>query len=196
MCEFDEPLVCFPCRCCGVSNNEGLSRYFNLSGKSTIAGTIAQLASTTHLPLDPGGIPLSTPPASYPGLSPNTPFTLTAETDIDDCFIFPDTPANSVPLDTRTQPERLCAKFHHPETKLNLEVLTTEPSFQFYTGKYVDLPAQADGTPARVRNAGFCVEPGRYVDAVNREDWRGQVVLKKGEVYGSKIVYVAWKGEQ
>ena len=43
---------------------------------------------------------------------------------------------------------------------------------------------------------GFCVEPSRYVDAVIREEWRGMVLVKRGEVYGSKIVYRGWKAEE
>ena len=42
---------------------------------------------------------------------------------------------------------------------------------------------------ARKPRSGFCVEPSRYVNAVNVPEWKGQVILKKGEVYGSRIVY-------
>lgn len=83
---------------------------------------------------------------------------------------------------------------YHPETKLHLEVLSTEPSFQFYTGIYIDVPA-VDGVEARGQLAGFCVEPGRYVNAVNTEEWKEQVVLKKGEKYGARIVYKGWSDE-
>lgn len=31
------------------------------------------------------------------------------------------------------------------------------------------------------------------MDAVNREEWRGMVVVGRGEVYGSRIVYRGWK---
>lgn len=75
-----------------------------------------------------------------------------------------------------------------------MEVLSTEPAFQFYTGKHIDVPA-SEGVPARVSRAGFCVEPSRYVNAVNVEEWRGQVVVKKGEVYGSRVVFKAWCDE-
>jgi len=43
------------------------------------------------------------------------------------------------------------------------------------------------------------VEPSRYVNAINVPEWRNQVVLKKGQVYGAQIVYRgwedAWRGE-
>lgn len=77
-----------------------------------------------------------------------------------------------------------------------MEVHATDPAFQFYTGKYIDVPAAKteDGTevPARGARSGFCVEPSRFVNAVNVPEWKDQVLLKKGEVYGSRIVYKGW----
>ena len=75
---------------------------------------------------------------------------------------------------------------------MHLEVLTTEPAFQLYTGKYIDVDA-VDGTPARKARAGFCVEPSRYINAVNVTEWRNMTVLRRGEIYGSRIAYNAWK---
>lgn len=46
--------------------------------------------------------------------------------------------------------------------------------------------------PAKGPRAGIAVEPSRYVDAQRRE-WRGQCLLKKGEVWGAKSRYRAWK---
>lgn len=71
-----------------------------------------------------------------------------------------------------------------------------QPSYQFYTGIFVNVPeitsATGEKVPARNPFAGFCVEPSRYVNAVNVPEWKEQVVLKKGEVYGSRIVYRGW----
>lgn len=102
-----------------------------------------------------------------------------------------DTPG-SVPIDTRGAPLTLLVAARHPDSGIHLEVWSTEPAFQFYTGKYVDVPA-VGGVPARGARAGFCVEPSRWVNAVNVPEWKNQVVLKKGETYGARIVYRAWK---
>lgn len=164
--------------------------YFNLSGNPTIEGTSVTLGSNQHLPLRDDGIPTGGKPQSYPGIEQNKPFTLGAsEPDVDDCFVFP-TPPNSIPLDTRSSPLKSLVKAYHEKTGIQLEVLSTEPAFQFYTGKYIDVPA-VQGVPARSARAGFCVEPSRWVDAAGREEWRGQVLLKKGDVYGSRTVYKA-----
>jgi aldose 1-epimerase len=113
------------------------------------------------------------------------------EPDIDDCFIA-NTNASSVPIDTRELPLQKVASFYHPESKIHLEIETTEPAFQFYTGKYIDVPA-VDGLPARGPRSGFCVEPSRYVNAINVPEYKSQQLLKKGEKYGSKIVYRGWE---
>ncbi|CCU81450.1 aldose 1-epimerase [Blumeria hordei DH14] len=164
--------------------------YFNLSGEATIDGTIVSLCTEKFLPVTHTGIPISLDPLSFPGVVANEPFTLTS-VNIDNCFIVDPSASCQIPLDTRSSPLRCLVSAHHQVSGIRLEVLSTEPAFQFYTGKYIDVPAVGD-TPARGPRSGFCVEPGRYVDAVNRQEWKNQVVLKKGQTYGSRIVYRAW----
>ncbi|PQE28223.1 aldose 1-epimerase protein [Rutstroemia sp. NJR-2017a BBW] len=167
-----------------------LTRYFNLSGKPTIEGTQVTLCTNSYLPVDDGGIPTSGP-KPYSSVQTDKEFTLgPQDPDIDDCFVVN---PNSTPstLDTRSSPLTKLVQAYHPETGIHLEVLSTDPAFQFYTGKYIDVPA-VEGLPARGARSGFCVEPSRFVNAVNVEEWRGQVLLKKGEVYGSRVVYKAW----
>lgn len=48
------------------------------------------------------------------------------------------------------------------------------------------------GVPARGARAGIAIEPSRYVNAVNVDEWKQQVVLKKGETWGSKSRFTAW----
>ncbi|KAB5545775.1 galactose mutarotase-like domain-containing protein [Coniochaeta sp. 2T2.1] len=165
--------------------------YFNLTNNPTIEGTVVTLVTNTYLPVDDGGIPTSGP-ASFSKVEGGKAFTLGAqEPDIDDCFVINEA-SDKVPIDTRSQPLRKLVEAHHPDSKVHLEVLSTEPAFQFYTGKYIDVPAVA-GLPARGARSGFCVEPSRYVNAANVEEWKGQMLLKKGEKYGARIVYRAWK---
>lgn len=163
--------------------------YFNLSNNPTIEGTHVTLCTDKYLPIDATGIPRGNI-SSYPGT--DKPFTLgTNEPDIDDCFVI-DTEASAVPLDTRTRPLRMLAKLHHPSTGLNLEISSSEPAFQFYTGKYVDIPA-VEGAPARGPRCGLCVEPSRYVNAANVPEWRSMCLLRKGQKWGAKSVYKAWQ---
>lgn len=165
--------------------------YFNLSGESTIAGTEAILATDQYLPIDEGGIPTGTI-EKFPGTDTAKSFILTETApDIDDCFIV-NTDSSSIPLDTRSGRLTRLGAFHHSGSGVHLEVYSTEPAFQFYTGKYINVPA-VEGAPARGARSGFCVEPSRYVNAINVPEWKSQMLLKKGQIWGSKTVYKGWK---
>ncbi|KAL1982688.1 hypothetical protein VTN96DRAFT_998 [Rasamsonia emersonii] len=165
--------------------------YFNISDGPTIEGTQAQLYTDQYLPVDSTKIPHGTI-ESFVKTNVTSPFVLgVPEPDIDHCFVV-ETDPSKVPLDTRPLPLKRLASFSHPATKLHLEVYSTEPAFQFYTGKYINVPAM-EGAPARGPGAGFCVEPSRYVNAPNEPAWRHMTLLKKGQIWGSKIVYKAWK---
>lgn len=164
--------------------------YFNLTNEPSFAGTQVSLGTNNHLPLDATGIPTSGPTA-FPGLDTTQTFTLGAtEPSIDHCFT-PVTDPSSVPIDTRSEPLRLNMRAFHPATCIHLDVLSTEPGFQFYTGDFTNVP-EIEGLPARGGRSSFCCEPGRWTNAVNVDAWRGMTVLKKGEVYGSRIVYRGW----
>ncbi|KAF2760889.1 galactose mutarotase-like protein [Pseudovirgaria hyperparasitica] len=171
----------------GMTNHS----YFNLAQAPDISGTEVTLSTIHYQKVDDGGIPTG-PIIEYPGLAKDKTFTLGSEKpDIDDCFISNLDPS-SIPLDTRPQPLDLKASFYHPSSRIHLEVLSTEPAFQFYTGKYIDVPA-VPGQPARGKRSGFCVEPSRYVNAVNVDEHKSMVILRQGERYGTRIVYRTWE---
>jgi aldose 1-epimerase len=182
------------------SLNKTKYSYFNLSDPSSIKDTQVTLSTNLHLPVSEDLVPLGTV-LPYPDVEADKTFVLGAEEpDIDRCFIHKDDP-EQIPIDTRGRELKLCAAFYHPHSRIHLEVLSTEPAYQFYTGKYIDVPeiSLPGGTgvlPARVPRSAFCVEPGRYLNAVNVDSWRGMVTLKKGEKYGAKIVYRAWQGSE
>ncbi|KAK6086491.1 Bifunctional protein GAL10-like protein 2 [Seiridium cupressi] len=165
--------------------------YFNLTGGPTIEGTVVQLCTPSYLPVDSDGIPTGGP-TTFSKVATDKAFTLGAvDPDIDDCFVV-NPSSTSPPLDTRSEPLTKLVSAHHPDSGIHLDVLSTEPAFQFYTGKYIDVPA-VDGVPARGARSGFCVEPSRFVNAINFDDWKSQVVVKKGDKYGARIVYRGWK---
>ncbi|KAF4041725.1 Aldose 1-epimerase [Phytophthora infestans] len=164
--------------------------YFNLSGRETIDGTEVTLASDQYLVPDEGNIPTGEV-ETFPGIKANQAFTLgVKEPNVDHCFLM-NQDSKSIPLDTRKLPLQLLVTADHPDTRIHLQVLSTEPAFQFYTGFWNDVPAVA-GQPARGSRSGFAVEPGRFVNAINTPKWRNQMLLPKGEKFGSRIVYRAW----
>ena len=129
---------------------------------------------------------------AFPGVKANTDIELgPEEPDIDHCFIL-DPKQTKVPLDTRREPLRRLVSLFSSKTNIHFEVYSTEPAFQFYTGKYIDVAA-TDDSPAYGPRSGICIEPQRYINAVNVPEWRDQVMLRKGQVWGAKTVYKAWQ---
>ncbi|EFR02656.1 aldose 1-epimerase [Nannizzia gypsea CBS 118893] len=179
--ECDETVV-------GVTNHS----YFNLGDDPTIRDTEAVLSTDKYLPTDSTGIPLGTI-ESYGPLRVTEPFMMDENSpDFDNCFIV-DTNPGDIPLDTRPRDLMLLASFKHQESKMHLEVLSTEPAFQFYTGQHINVPA-VGRYPARGPRSGFCIEPSRYINAPNVPEWQKMCLLKRGQIWGARTVYRCWKG--
>jgi aldose 1-epimerase len=164
--------------------------YFNLTGDETVDGTNVILSTNTYLPVD-NGIPTGGP-VEHSSVESGKAMTLGAkEPAFDNCFTTATDPA-SVPVDTRSEPLQLHLAASHPKSGIHLQVLSTEPAFQFYTGDFTDVPA-VEGAPARGPRSAFACEPGRWVNAPNVPEWKDMTLLRKGETYGARIVYKAWK---
>ncbi|KAK5125108.1 hypothetical protein LTR85_000782 [Meristemomyces frigidus] len=171
----------------GVTNHS----YFSISDGPTIEGTKVNVSTNLHQVTDDNDIPTGEI-KPFPGIPANEEFTLGAqEPNPDHCFIVNDDPS-SVPLDTRKEPMKRLIKLYHPNTKIHFEALSTEPAFQFYTGRFINVPAM-DGMPARGPRSGMCIEASRYVNAINDEKLRHMVVLKKGQTWGSRTIYRGWQ---
>ncbi|KAI5361622.1 Putative aldose 1-/Glucose-6-phosphate 1-epimerase, galactose mutarotase-like domain superfamily [Septoria linicola] len=166
--------------------------YFNISDGPTHEGTKTVVHTNLHLPVDDTAIPTGAI-EPYPEFEANKEFTLGAEKpDPDHCFVMNPDPS-SIPLDTRKEPMKKLVELSHPNTNIHFEALSTEPAFQFYAGKFIEAPPAKDGLPARGPRSGLCIEASRYVNAVNQDGWRQQVVLRKGQLWGSRTIYRAWK---
>ena len=82
----------------------------------------------------------------------------------------------------------LAARVSEPTTGRVLEVLTTEPGLQFYTGNFLDGTLKGKGGWVyQFRNA-FCMEPQHYPDSPNHPEFPS-VVLKPGKTYKNTIIY-------
>lgn len=157
--------------------------YFNLNKcqEDTINGSKLQLINNTGLEVDSALIPTGRT-TTYDNISTfeEEPTILTKEGPaLDFCFIS-GLPAK---LDTRSSPLTPVFKLSNEDSKIQLVVATTEPTFQVYTGDYVDVKNKY------TNRAGICCEPGRYVDAINSEQWRSSVILSSGQKYGHKLSY-------
>jgi aldose 1-epimerase len=82
----------------------------------------------------------------------------------------------------------LAARVHEPKTGRVLEVLTTEPGVQFYTGNFLDGAHKGHGGVAYRKHYGFCLEAQHFPDAVHHANFPS-VILRPGQTYRQTTVY-------
>jgi len=82
----------------------------------------------------------------------------------------------------------LVARVYEPTSGRVLEVSSTEPGTQFYTGNFLDGSAVGKGGWAYQMHDGFCFEPQHFPDSPNHPKFPS-TELKPGETYKNSIVY-------
>lgn len=85
-------------------------------------------------------------------------------------------------------PLRRAARVEHPASGRVMEVLTTQPGVQFYSGNFLDGTLTGKGGKKYPHRSGFCLEPQHFPDSPNHPAFPG-TVLRPGETYKSTIVY-------
>jgi aldose 1-epimerase len=70
-----------------------------------------------------------------------------------------------------------------------MEVYTTEPGVQFYSGNFLDGTLIGKGGVAYGPRAGFCLETQHFPDSPNQSQFPS-TILQPGETYRSRTVYV------
>lgn len=149
--------------------------YF-LLGDSSISGITVKTASNEILSVDLKLIPTGNTESVLSEILEGQKFENHA---YDNCFVLEK--GNWI-LDTRQKPLCKIVEAVSSTGDINFIAYTTEPSFQLYTGDFVN-------TDSHKGRSGFCVEPSRFINAINHDEWKTQVVLRKGEVYGSLLKY-------
>lgn len=77
---------------------------------------------------------------------------------------------------------RPAARLYEPNSGRMLEILTTEPGIQFYSGNFLDGSLTGKGGVVYHQYAGLCLEPQHFPDAPNHANFPS-TVLRPGEVY-------------
>ncbi|ADY53965.1 aldose 1-epimerase [Pseudopedobacter saltans DSM 12145] len=75
-------------------------------------------------------------------------------------------------------------------SKIRLEVYTTEPAIQFYTGNYLGSGDVGKEKTVYKDRSGFCFETQHHPDSPNRPEFPS-TVLKAGDKFYSKTIYKA-----
>ncbi len=80
------------------------------------------------------------------------------------------------------------AKVTEPKSGRVMEVVTTEPGLEFYTGNHLDGTLTGKGGKVYGPRAAFCMETQHFPDSPNRPDFP-RVVLNRGVQYQSTTIY-------
>ncbi len=92
----------------------------------------------------------------------------------------------SAPASTSTP--RLAATVYEAITGRVMDVLTTAPGVQFYSGNFLDGSVVGKSGRPYPQRSGFCLETQHFPDAPNQPDFPS-VILRPGETYRSTTLY-------
>ena len=82
----------------------------------------------------------------------------------------------------------VAASIYAPASGIKMEVYTTEPGLQFYTGNFLDGKVVGKKRVAYPHRGAICMETQHFPDSPNKPDFPS-VVLQPGETYHSMCIY-------
>ena len=91
-------------------------------------------------------------------------------------------------LDDSSRNLKPAAELFDPVTGRVLEVLTTEPAIQFYSGNYLDGSACGQSGEPYTQHTGLCLETQHFPDSPNHPNFPS-TVLRPGETFRSTTIY-------
>ena len=161
--------------------------YFNLAGEGTILDHILYINASRYTPVDDELIPTGEL-ANVEG----TPF------DFRKPFVIgerieevpggePGGYDHNFVLDGSDDEKVLAAKVMDPMSGRFLEVLTTEPGVQFYTGNFLDGTLESNGK-IFAKNSGMCLETQHFPDSPNQPDFPS-TILRPGNKFISQTIF-------
>jgi aldose 1-epimerase len=175
--------------------------YFNLAdgGSSSILGHVMKINADSFTPVDSTQIPtgeirsVTGTPFDF-----RTPITIGARIDSDDeqlkigmgydhNFVLRKDSASATGNDTLLK-MTLAATVYEPASGRVMQVYTSEPGLQFYTGNFLDGTLHGKNGVAYQRRSGFVMETQHYPDSPNEPKFP-TTILRPGSEYHSKSMY-------
>jgi len=166
--------------------------YFNLSGntRNNILDHLLTLNADQYIPINADLIPLGKPKDVS-----GTPFDFREATPIgkgindgdiqlkngngyDHCWV----------LNTSDSTLHFAARLEHPTNGRTLEVYTSEPGIQFYSGNFLDGTIKGKYNQVYHKYTGMALETQHFPDSPNQPEFPS-VILNPGDIYSSSTTY-------
>ena len=165
--------------------------YFNLNGQGSILSHLVKIEADKFVTIDKNCIPLGELRSVE-----NTPFDFRNFKSIDGGIFMDDEQlligkGYDHSFEIKHQKSDildLAATVIGDISGLKLEVITTEPAIQFYTGNYLGGEDLGKNKEFYDDRTGFCLETQHHPDSPNQEQFPS-TVLKKGDIFNSKTIY-------
>ncbi|HVU36366.1 MAG TPA: aldose epimerase family protein [Opitutaceae bacterium] len=166
--------------------------YFNLAGEGSrnVLGHVLTINAARYTPVNAGLIPTGELAAvAGTPLDFRDPHTIGDRIDrANEQLRFANGYDHNFVLDGGGGALALAAVVLEPMSGRELEVLTTEPGVQFYSGNFLDGTLRGKNGHTYERRTGFCLETQHFPDSPNHPGFPS-VILKPGETYRSTTVF-------
>ena len=161
--------------------------YFNLAGSGNILGQELLITSTQYLPANDALLPTGEiHPVKGTPMDFTTPSPIGRR--IHQLKGFPVGYDHTYVLKNNGRKMKLAARVFEPHSGRVLEVHTTEPGVQLYTGNFLNGTISGKGGRTYHQHTGFCMETQHFPDAVNQPKFPS-VILNPGQKYHQKTAY-------